>query len=221
MSVHKSHNIPRLLKPCILCDQLPPKNVTWRVCGRCRSVSYCSDNCQRDHWRIHKEFCKSATRSATSGPKSGKLSKLVEKISNRAPQTGLTPTEEKLLAQAIRLNGKETSNHELRQMFDQTASLLQSNNTEQKVQDNMASLVSNCERLVEPLRLELNSGMVPDEYLEKARETLNFVETLLNDLQTRGRENFTLNSLIINEGIINMIEQQLHLRQQDKSKQLK
>ncbi len=26
-------------------------------CGNCRLVHYCSVNCQRNHWKLHKSFC--------------------------------------------------------------------------------------------------------------------------------------------------------------------
>jgi hypothetical protein len=43
-------------KPCANCGELFPK---LKVCTRCRSVSYCSKDCQLAHWRAgHKQVCK-------------------------------------------------------------------------------------------------------------------------------------------------------------------
>jgi len=33
------------------------------VCSRCRTVSYCSSACQKNHWRLHKPNCKTAKDS--------------------------------------------------------------------------------------------------------------------------------------------------------------
>jgi hypothetical protein len=30
----------------------------WRMCARCKAVHYCSTECQRQDWSIHKETCK-------------------------------------------------------------------------------------------------------------------------------------------------------------------
>ena len=42
---------------CAACGTpYPPKK-----CSRCRSVGYCNDACQTDHWRDHKQECKKKT----------------------------------------------------------------------------------------------------------------------------------------------------------------
>src|SRR5258708_5307293 len=28
------------------------------LCGRCRGAAYCSEKCQREHWRLHKPWCR-------------------------------------------------------------------------------------------------------------------------------------------------------------------
>jgi hypothetical protein len=43
-------------KPCAQCGELFPK---LKLCTRCRSVSYCSKECQVAHWKAgHKQVCK-------------------------------------------------------------------------------------------------------------------------------------------------------------------
>jgi hypothetical protein len=32
-------------------------NVKMSKCGRCKRAAYCSKECQRDHWKIHKLDC--------------------------------------------------------------------------------------------------------------------------------------------------------------------
>lgn len=34
-------------------------------CGRCKLVYYCNIECQRNHWRAHKESCNSSSSSST------------------------------------------------------------------------------------------------------------------------------------------------------------
>jgi hypothetical protein len=48
---------------CAMCDRHLRKEKT---CDRCRSVSYCSRECQRAHWAQHKAAC--SPQSAFSGP---------------------------------------------------------------------------------------------------------------------------------------------------------
>ena len=39
-------------KLCANCDQ-----PAIQKCGRCRAARYCSQECQRQHWRVHKAAC--------------------------------------------------------------------------------------------------------------------------------------------------------------------
>ena len=48
---------------CATCDRHLRKEKT---CDRCRSVSYCSRECQRGHWAKHKAAC--SPQSALGGP---------------------------------------------------------------------------------------------------------------------------------------------------------
>lgn len=40
---------------CASCGALPEK---LKNCSRCRTVWYCSEDCQRRHWPLHKGHCK-------------------------------------------------------------------------------------------------------------------------------------------------------------------
>jgi hypothetical protein len=52
---------------CVLC---PAPGTS--LCGRCRSVSYCSKDCQRSHWPLHKAGCKPVVEAkATTATASG------------------------------------------------------------------------------------------------------------------------------------------------------
>ena len=35
-------------------------------CGRCRVAAYCSKECQKEHWKKHKQHCKSAAKANTA-----------------------------------------------------------------------------------------------------------------------------------------------------------
>ena len=49
--VKRKGKIPR---SCSHCSSTPEKLLT---CKACRSVAYCSSNCQRAHWKLHKKDC--------------------------------------------------------------------------------------------------------------------------------------------------------------------
>lgn len=48
-------------KSCQLCSKRASQ-----ICGRCKEVYYCSTDCQKNHWRIHKIDCKKARPSASA-----------------------------------------------------------------------------------------------------------------------------------------------------------
>lgn len=41
------------------------------VCARCRVVKYCSVECQKAHWNVHKKECVKATGEVKEGGKRG------------------------------------------------------------------------------------------------------------------------------------------------------
>ena len=43
---------------CVTCGAITGKNTEKLLkCGRCKVVSYCSKECQREDWKDHKAFC--------------------------------------------------------------------------------------------------------------------------------------------------------------------
>lgn len=46
-------------------------------CSRCKSVVYCSSDCQKAHWKQHKGECKYLSKSSTSNKT---ISELEEEI---------------------------------------------------------------------------------------------------------------------------------------------
>ncbi|KAF7768314.1 hypothetical protein Agabi119p4_7557 [Agaricus bisporus var. burnettii] len=43
---------------CYLCHKNGTKKKPLKSCSSCKSALYCSLECQRTHWRTHKEYCK-------------------------------------------------------------------------------------------------------------------------------------------------------------------
>jgi hypothetical protein len=43
---------------CHTCAKLPSTTVKLKLCSRCKKISYCSQDCQRADFKLHKEFCK-------------------------------------------------------------------------------------------------------------------------------------------------------------------
>ena len=42
---------------CTACSKLPEPGHRLLQCGRCNSVSYCGQACQKAHWKTHKKAC--------------------------------------------------------------------------------------------------------------------------------------------------------------------
>jgi hypothetical protein len=51
---------PERLKVCEICARTAEEvgKEKLHICGKCRNVRYCSVECQRAHWPIHKPVCK-------------------------------------------------------------------------------------------------------------------------------------------------------------------
>ena len=44
---------------CAFCEESPLRAaIALSRCGRCKQVSYCSADCQKAHWKLHKKTCK-------------------------------------------------------------------------------------------------------------------------------------------------------------------
>ncbi|OJA14610.1 hypothetical protein AZE42_07966 [Rhizopogon vesiculosus] len=63
--------LPLEVLPCANMDAMKykvcPKQGT-KACSACKLVSYCSKECQRNHWRIHKHDCKNPLKSSDWKP---------------------------------------------------------------------------------------------------------------------------------------------------------
>jgi len=44
-----------VFKSCLCCLKQVDGS---KKCGRCRTASYCSVECQKQHWKVHKNNCK-------------------------------------------------------------------------------------------------------------------------------------------------------------------
>jgi hypothetical protein len=65
---------------CIICNASDT-----RLCSSCRSISYCSPQCQRYDWSLHKIICKSFTTLATRPSAAHRLAILFP-VDSRVPQ---------------------------------------------------------------------------------------------------------------------------------------
>ena len=63
------------------CDSCQEKREKFRLCSRCRTARYCGEECQKAHWKAHKEVCFDVT---------GPLSKEVPPL--KAPEDPADPT---------------------------------------------------------------------------------------------------------------------------------
>ena len=44
-------------KSCLMCMKDEKPDAKFQYCAKCRSVCYCSKECQKAHWRDHKLAC--------------------------------------------------------------------------------------------------------------------------------------------------------------------
>ena len=59
----------------ISCTKTPERGEKFKVCQRCNSVSYCSKECQKNHWPTHKGMCNSVKENAPVTRRAAKLSR--------------------------------------------------------------------------------------------------------------------------------------------------
>ena len=55
---HPKEKLRSLGSRCGFCYQLPSEGVNSKICGQCYKASYCSKECQTQHWTKHKPLCK-------------------------------------------------------------------------------------------------------------------------------------------------------------------
>ncbi|XP_030622949.1 putative protein MSS51 homolog, mitochondrial [Chanos chanos] len=51
-------------KFCAKCDARPGQSDSLKRCGRCLNVYYCSKDCQKQDWSVHRQFCKELCQAA-------------------------------------------------------------------------------------------------------------------------------------------------------------
>lgn len=51
-------------KCCGKCGSIGGK-VAEKLCGGCKSIRYCNEVCQREHWKIHRGFCQEVRHNAS------------------------------------------------------------------------------------------------------------------------------------------------------------
>ena len=51
-------NVSDAKKSCYCCKTFEEQPHTFQKCSGCKSVWYCSVQCQKTHWKIHKKDCK-------------------------------------------------------------------------------------------------------------------------------------------------------------------
>jgi hypothetical protein len=51
-------------KECVVCKARPEEMF---LCSGCMGARYCSRDCQRSDWKLHKKLCKHRQAAATAG----------------------------------------------------------------------------------------------------------------------------------------------------------
>ena len=55
---HPKQKLDSLGSRCAFCYQLPSEGIKFKSCADCLKASYCSKECQTQHWKKHKPLCK-------------------------------------------------------------------------------------------------------------------------------------------------------------------
>ena len=55
---HPKQKLDSLGSRCAFCYQLPSEGIKFKSCTQCHKASYCSKECQTQHWGKHKPLCK-------------------------------------------------------------------------------------------------------------------------------------------------------------------
>lgn len=71
---------------CAACLTRPrKKGVIWKVCSGCKTVGYCTVDCQKQHWKQHKTICKALQAEAAEATRKAEAAEAVE----NTPSTSL------------------------------------------------------------------------------------------------------------------------------------
>ena len=60
ISVQTAQRVVEAMKALIFCAKCKTACESNKRCSRCKKTAYCSRDCQRDHWKVHKKTCKEA-----------------------------------------------------------------------------------------------------------------------------------------------------------------
>jgi hypothetical protein len=66
------------IQRCLGCKKIEPIKNQFMNCAACKSALYCSAECQRKHWKVHKQECSGRTKKASSANKKGTASPKTE-----------------------------------------------------------------------------------------------------------------------------------------------
>ena len=70
---------------CAYCDAIANKE-PYKKCAKCKIAAYCSKDCQKKHWPVHKTVCKSAPKeSCSQKTKAGASSFVTVKATTQNP----------------------------------------------------------------------------------------------------------------------------------------
>lgn len=67
-------------KRCMRCEKKPEDDIDLVLmrCSKCKRVAYCSVECQRADWRVHKQFCDTIVELASRKQAKKEMKKLVK-----------------------------------------------------------------------------------------------------------------------------------------------
>ncbi len=61
LQCHEKLPTPQSTEVCAFCEESPLRAAfTLSRCGRCTKIAYCSVECQKAHWKLHKKTCSKA-----------------------------------------------------------------------------------------------------------------------------------------------------------------
>lgn len=197
------------LRTCDQCHISEQQTPTGKLltCGKCRSVKYCSSDCQKTAWPSHKQFCKipswlrklgeqekssdpaEAAKTHSINNLQSAISRLDEASLNASPQkaTALFNRTVKKLKEAVQMR----PDSEEKRIFDLSFRAQQTRDPALFIQASLARRRLYCSGLEEMI-----GDPIPEQSVQQDISTLAQIKTRLDNVESLEQDLFNLGRMM-------------------------